>query len=62
MKHKYTVLFGAAFGIAMACIWCVVFSGILGSAGIGVGLALGAAFACCGCLIGHSIDRKNNDN
>ena len=41
-------------------LWGTVFSSILGMSGIGVGIALGVAFACCGCLLGYAIDKKNN--
>lgn len=60
MKYKYTVLFGILFGATMTILWGTVFSNILGTAGIGVGIALGVAFACCGCLLGHAIDKKNS--
>lgn len=60
MKYKYTVLFGIFFWVVMALLWSVVFSNIIGTSGLGVGIALGVAFACCGCLWGYSIDKKNN--
>lgn len=60
MKYKYTVLLGILFGIAMSALWGVVFSNVLGISGIGAGIALGVAFACCGCLVGYTIDKKNN--
>lgn len=59
MKYKYTLLFGILFGTAMTVLWGVVFSNALGSSGFGVGIGLGAAFACCGCLMGYAIDKKN---
>lgn len=58
MKNRFTFLFAAALGIAMALIWSVVFVTLLGTAGIGVGVALGVAFACCGALIGHTVDKN----
>lgn len=60
MKYKYTVLFGVLFGVVMFVLWSTVFSSILGMPGIGVSIALGVAFACCGCLLGYSIDKKNS--
>ena len=60
MKYKYTVLFGVLFGVVMSILWGTVFSSILGLSGIGVSIALGVAFACCGCLLGYSIDKKNS--
>lgn len=61
MKYKYTVLLGILFGVVMNILWGTVFSGILGVSGIGVGIALGVSFACCGCLLGYAIDKKNKD-
>lgn len=60
MKHKYTMLFGITFGAAMALVWSVVFCNMLGAGGIGVGVCIGIAFASVGCLLGHSIDEKND--
>lgn len=60
MKYRYTVLLGIFFGVGMSVLWGTVFSGILGTSGIGVGIALGVAFACCGCLFGYAVDRKNS--
>ena len=60
MKYKYTVLLGILFGTVMTVLWGIVFSSILGISSIGVGIALGVAFACCGCLLGYAIDKKNN--
>ena len=60
MKYKYTFLLGILFGVVMKVLWATVFSSILGMPGIGVGIALGVAFACCGCLLGYAIDKKNN--
>lgn len=62
MKYKYTVLLGILFGVVMNVLWGTVFSDIIGVSGIGVGIAFGAAFACCGCLFGYSIDKKNSEN
>lgn len=61
MKYTYTVLFGILFGTVMTVLWGVVFSNILGSAGTGIGICFGVAFACCGCLIGYAADKKNRD-
>ncbi len=61
MKYKYTVLFGILFAVVMMLLWGIVFSNILGTGGIGVGIGFGIAFACCGCLLGHAIDKKNSD-
>lgn len=60
MKYKYTVLLGILFGTVMTVLWGTVFSNILGISGIGVGIAFGVAFFCCGCLLGYAIDKKNN--
>ena len=60
MKYKYTVLLGILFGVVMNVLWGVVFSSFLGTSGIGVRIAFGVAFACCGCLFGYAIDKKNN--
>lgn len=56
MKYKYTVLIGIAFGVVANVIGGIVFSSLLGTYGIG----LGALAACCGCLLGYVIDKKNN--
>ena len=61
MKYKYTVLFGILFGVVMNVLWGTVFSNSLGRSGIGVGILFGVALACCGCLLGYSIDKKNNN-
>lgn len=61
MKYKYTVLLGILFCVVMSFLWGIVFSNILGTSGISVDVALGVAFACCGCLIGYAIDKKHND-
>lgn len=61
MKYKYTILLGITFGIIMTILWNVVFMNIIGPAGFGVSIGLGVAFACCGCLFGYSIDKKNKD-
>lgn len=60
MRYHYTVLFGILFGVVMNILWSLVFTNILGPSGIGVGMALGVAFACCGCLLGYAADRKNS--
>lgn len=60
MKYKYTVLFGILWGAVMLLIWSLVFSNIIEASGFGIGIALGIAFSCCGCLFGYSIDQKNN--
>ncbi|MCQ2963857.1 MULTISPECIES: hypothetical protein [Streptococcus] len=44
----------------MSVLWGTVFSSSLGATGYSVGIAFGVAFACCGCLLGYSIDKKNN--
>lgn len=62
MEHKYTVLFGIAFGTAMTFVWSAVFCNILGVGGIGVGVCFGIAFACVGCLLGCSIDKKSMED
>ena len=62
MRYTYTILFGILFGVAMNVLWGLVFSAILGAPGFGVGLLFAVAFACCGCLLGYAIDRKNKDN
>ena len=62
MKYKCTVLFGILFGATMNVLWGTVFTNILGKPGIGVGIALGIAFACCGCLLGYVIDKRNSDS
>ena len=62
VKHKYTVLLGVLFGVVMTVLCGIVFSNILGTSGIGVGIAFGVAFTCCGCLLGYAIDKKNNDD
>lgn len=61
MRYKNTIIFGIMFGIIMTIIWNVVFTNILGPSGFGVSIGFGVAFACCGCLLGYSIDKKNND-
>lgn len=61
MKYKYTVLLGITFGVAMNILWGTVFSMILGQSGMGVGIALGVSFACCGCLLGYAVDKKHRD-
>ena len=60
MKHKYTILFGAAAGVGMAVLWSIVFFRLLNVPGIFVGIGFGAAFASCGCLLGGMIDQKKN--
>lgn len=60
MKYKYTVLIGILSGAVMSVLWGTVFASILGMSGIGIGIALGVAFTCCGCLLGYAIDKKNN--
>ena len=61
MKYKYTVLLGILFGVVMIALWGTVFTNIIGVSGIGVGICVGVAFACCGCLFGYAIDKKSND-
>ena len=61
MKYKYTVLFGILAGAVMSVLWGTVFSSSLGKSGTGVGILFGIAFACCGCLLGYSVDKKNNN-
>lgn len=56
MKYKYAVLIGIAFGVIANVLGGIVFPGLLGTYGIG----LGALAACCGCLLGYVIDKKNN--
>ena len=60
MKSKNTVLFGILWGVVAEVLWSLVFSNIIGASGYGIGVVLGVAFACCGCLFGYSIDKKNN--
>ena len=61
MKYQFTLLFGIIFGVVMNILWRQVFSCILGISGIGVGIVLAVAFACCGCLFGYAIDKKHNN-
>ena len=56
MKYKYAVLIGIAFGVVANVLGGVFFTSLLGKNGIG----LGALAACCGCLLGYAIDKKNN--
>lgn len=58
---RYIVLGGVSFGLPMAMIWSVIFSNILGRAGIGIGVVLGASFGICGGLFGYAI-KKSKDN
>ena len=60
MKYKYTALFGILLGTVMNVLWGTVFSNSLGPAGNGVGMVFGVAFACCGCLMGYTLDKKSN--
>jgi len=57
MKHKYTVLLGIAFGVVANVLGGIVFPSLLGTYGIG----LGALAACCGCLLGYTIDKKKSN-
>lgn len=55
---KMILLCGISAAAVMAILWSVVFVQILGEAGVGVGIALGVAFGCCGALIGYGIQRS----
>lgn len=58
---RYTISVGIAFGVIMNVLRGTVFSIILGRSGVGVGIALGVSFACCGCLLGFVIDKNHRD-
>lgn len=60
MKYKYTVLLGILFGVVTNALCNTLILSLFGADGIGVGICIGVALACCGCLLGYAIDKKRN--
>lgn len=56
---KESTFVGLKFGVFMGLIWALAFFNIIGPAGIGLGIAMGASFFCFGITMYRNLDQKD---